>query len=673
MGMEWFSGVDITVEVSFTTAPLETPVWVDITAHVRNISTSRGKQSEFAKFAPGRMTVKLDNRGRQFDPAYTPGPFFGDLNPMKRIRAVAGFGTAEYPLFDGFVLAWPMTFPGKTDSVVTIECMDGYRILENSGLQRTAYEGAVMADNPIAYWPLQENDTSVSAVFADIVDGQDIAVQHDAYSQSVGYPGPDYVDETAPVGGSSAMFTIDQVSRAAPVAGIPYGLEFWVWMERNQTLTEPNILVRGPVVSGDQSWIQVRPSFGGGSTWLDVVFSNTDDDVGRGVGDTGFMLPVGLSHFALWYDGSDILVYINSSLVATLPLPSSASPEAAGAPVLLHQNGDVTLDGDGQVENISPFSRLSHVAVYGAGTEPDWEKHYLAGITAFGHPFAERSGARIDRVLDEIGWPDDLRDIAVGDTVHGPYLAGRASALTYLRDVETAEDGYVFVSADGKVTLRDRQWIWMTSARHLVFDDDGEPVIDEDTSEQVTTLDPPVFSCDGPMKFADITIDSHSVDVIRNIIPVDYGDDGKQIRVKDNSSVEAYGPAEEPISIPTVDRSDVARNLADYRLSEWKDPRTRITRLLVWPRSRPLTFHTVLGFDLGARARAEIAPLGIGDPIVQEVNVEGIEHDITPRGEWVTNLYCTPAVETAFEAPYFIVGDPVYGVTGAAAGNKIPF
>ena len=293
---------------------------------------------------------------------------------------------------------------------------------------------------------------------------------------------------------------------------------------------------------------------------------------------------------------------------------------------------------------------VSHLAVYDAPLSATRVlAHYHAGLYAWGHPFGERSGDRCERVLDEIGWPDELRNIDTGDTVHGPYLPAAQSALAYLRSVETTEDGGLFFGPDGRLRLRGRQAKWITPDPLVTFSDDGAGVV-----------------------YSDIVLDGNSVDPIRNIVASSY--QTGYLKVSDATSTGAYGDSDELLSLPTIDSADTARGIANYRLRQRKDPKMRIPMLTVKPRSQPDdAFDAVLGLDLGDIIGVEITPKGIGSQIAKTLAVQGIAHDIRETGEWTTRLYLSPADDTAEGHPYLIVGDATYGRIGAAAGNAIPF
>ena len=142
MGDSYYELDDITIEAAFGYELLDTsPVWTDITAYVRSIpAVRRGRTDEYSQYAPGVATVVLDNRGRRFDPEHATGPYFGDLLPMVPLRIVATHNTVDYPMFYGFVQGWPQQIgKGYTDSTVTVQVIDAFRILNQRTLPVSTY------------------------------------------------------------------------------------------------------------------------------------------------------------------------------------------------------------------------------------------------------------------------------------------------------------------------------------------------------------------------------------------------------------------------------------------------------------------------------------------------------------------------------------------------------
>ncbi len=68
----------------------------------------------------------------------------------------------------------------------------------------------------------------------------------------------------------------------------------------------------------------------------------------------------------------------------------------------------------------------------------------------------EKSGTRIGHVLDDLGWPAADRDIDTGQS--DMIASGNFDDLgvSHLRAVQEAEQGILFVAADGKMTFKDR-------------------------------------------------------------------------------------------------------------------------------------------------------------------------------------------------------------------------
>jgi hypothetical protein len=106
----------------------------DITEWVRSGSTDRGGQRELERTAEaGTGHMVLDNRDGRFTPFNVNSPYYPDILPLRRIRIQAVWDTVTYPVFQGFVESWPITFPGDMDNIVTVQIVDGFELLANDG------------------------------------------------------------------------------------------------------------------------------------------------------------------------------------------------------------------------------------------------------------------------------------------------------------------------------------------------------------------------------------------------------------------------------------------------------------------------------------------------------------------------------------------------------------
>jgi hypothetical protein len=84
------------------------------------------------------------------------------------------------------------------------------------------------------------------------------------------------------------------------------------------------------------------------------------------------------------------------------------------------------------------------------------------------------SGTRINQILDEIEWPDSMRDIDAGLTTMQDDPGTFRTSLTAMQTVATSEYGALYVDATGSFVFQDRQLTTSSvSATPTLFNDDG--------------------------------------------------------------------------------------------------------------------------------------------------------------------------------------------------------
>jgi hypothetical protein len=632
VSVAWFDGVTITVEVAFTTAPLaSSPSWTDVSAYVRGIEVDRGRSDEFSKFGPGTCSVTFSNRDRRFDPEYAAGAYFGNLNPMKKIRVRATYSATTYDLFVGFVQGWPQQYEFTFDSTVTVKCVDASRVIESSPLAGSAYGSAVVADGAVNYWPLQD-ETGANVKLATPLE------MYGATTVTSTLPLSEPLMVARDDGLSAPQFIFNSTNVATSGSAMN-GLEFW-YDSSGTSFVSPELEV---YACHDGGRIYFATSITLAGRLALIEWRNTVTDKNAVITDFRWDDYPGVHHVAIVCDGTTMTVLVDGQTVTT-----SATGAAGYGAFTDNVTGRWWRSADGTTHTTA----VSHISTSSTLTVAQAKAHYMAGRTAFGHPYGERTGARVGRVLDEIGWPAADRTLSTGDTVHGPYIPDRQSAMGYMQDAETAEDGYLFIGKNGNVVLRDRNWQW-TQASVGTFSDDGSDI-----------------------PYEAITIDANSLEPLRTAVSVTYGPNDAYLKVEDSTAKTAYGPALEALSTPTLDSSLTARSLAQYRLRAWKDPATRITELTVQPRAKAATaYPVVLALELGDRITVERTPGNpvVGSQIVKSLTVQGISHSIDVDGTWLTTLYLSPAPALGAAVPYLIVGDATYGQIGAGPGNKIPF
>ncbi len=122
----------ITLEFSPTTNPLAAPSWVNISAYLLAFETRAGRSYELGKIEAGTATIALDNADRRFDPAYTSGPYYGNLLPMRRMRLSATWSSTLYYLFSGFVEAWTPLQRGGSVVELEVPLVDAFTYFARS-------------------------------------------------------------------------------------------------------------------------------------------------------------------------------------------------------------------------------------------------------------------------------------------------------------------------------------------------------------------------------------------------------------------------------------------------------------------------------------------------------------------------------------------------------------
>jgi len=110
---------------------------VNITDQVMKVSTRRGRNRILANFEAGTATVTLNDPNSDFNPYNINSPYFGKLLPLRKIRIYAtttlNGDPVEINLFAGYITSYDTGFyeGTNTTSTVVLQCVDGFRLLNN--------------------------------------------------------------------------------------------------------------------------------------------------------------------------------------------------------------------------------------------------------------------------------------------------------------------------------------------------------------------------------------------------------------------------------------------------------------------------------------------------------------------------------------------------------------
>lgn len=607
----------LAVEVAFTTDALAEPAWVDVTGDVRFWDTWRGRNRELEAFQPGRATVVLDNRDRQYDSVNAAGPWFGNVKPMRRLRIRETFSGVTYPTFDGYVDRWQLDYPNSgKDATAVVTATDAFKIFARTDLPTSVYDDLVKSRAPDVYWRLDE--TKNSEADDDLAALNSGALGPAADGTYVGMP--NLAGEALVVkdpGGSMELTNSNDRAGTGLMGVLVDGADFDIFGGSTTSFVFEAWAI--PAWTGPSSiWLMENDGANSGTAiTFDVgaVFTFTvTTSTGTYSVSTGVMATNRRYHVVgRFVMGQPLTLWING-VKTTGQTPAGTLDLGED----LHVGYAAFAAGSGNW--VGP---ISHVSIYrGAAAEAfgdsDVADLYAAGTTPWQD---DLPGVRIGRVLDETLWPDDRREVDTGTTtLQSAELAGQTT-LDHLQKVADTEFGLLYVDRTGSVRFVER------NALSLRFPDPG--VVFGDGAGEVG---------------------------YRSFVP----DDGDQV-IRNRATISRYnGVAKTAVDAASVDehgrfdytlegllhRSDAySESYAEYIVTEYAAPRRRITTLALGPPevgAEATLLPQMLGREIGDAIVVRSRPLGGGDPFEQTCVIEGVAHRGAPGGERETTWQLSP-------------------------------
>lgn len=228
-----------------------------------------------------------------------------------------------------------------------------------------------------------------------------------------------------------------------------------------------------------------------------------------------------------------------------------------------------------------------------------------------GTPTEQSSGARINAVLDDVGWAGDLRSIDDGQATLGTQaVEAEKNALVHLQDVANSEPGEFFIGKSGSATFRDRSKA--PNSDSLVL-----------------------FSKDSGIPFTNVEV-VYGSELLYNEIIVGRSEGGTVTATNTDSAAE-YGVR--TLAVDDLLISDDA-DLAEYALvwaERYSQPEYRFDSIeLELSKITPSQQAEVLGLELSSIVEIEFEPNDIPPAINRYLEVISIDHRITSREHYVT-------------------------------------
>jgi hypothetical protein len=111
------------------------PVIVDVSTSTLNISTRRGRNLLQDQYESGQATIRINDPNGDWNPQNTSSPYYGLLQPLRKIQASAIYSGTTYGLFGGYITEYRYTYPtGQETGYVTFICYDAFRLMYNSNV-----------------------------------------------------------------------------------------------------------------------------------------------------------------------------------------------------------------------------------------------------------------------------------------------------------------------------------------------------------------------------------------------------------------------------------------------------------------------------------------------------------------------------------------------------------
>jgi hypothetical protein len=619
----------VVVEVGFGTDPLE-PVagsysWTDITDHVTSVHTKFGRDAELARTQPGTLELVIDDPDREFDPLNTAGPYYGDLVPNVPVRVYATDGGTDRPMFYGFVDGWPQTYANDWSTLITVTATDAFKLLARNRLPKDLYAREVLADNPKAYWRFEEPDGQI-----ELTDHSGNG-WHGTYPigrQNYEYNSVGLVDDsrqhqrtsgwnTDTTFGSAFAFGKVVTPTGSGPSGTAYTIEFWLqWPPVDGTAGGSLV----PYRSG------AAGLFGAGGTIVQLACTGSDPGKLNFQGrETADRIDDDLvHHIACVRNGGTVAIYVDGVDVAT-GTASTTTVDGEGGAIF----GSFTI----LPADCFEVAAVDELAIYDTAlSSARILDHYQIGSAAWAQ---DLSGARVERLLDETGWPTLFgRDIDTGNVTLGKITDRDLDLLTVAQRIEATEQGAFYVDHrqldSGVAPVRWRE-------RRALYTDTRS------TTSQFTFTDDPAA---GPsaLRYSNPTVVYDETDIVNRVEVTWEG--GLEV-VEDAASVGRYGPLTVTVDTDLTTQVE-ARNLGEHLVSVYAAPTVRVKDLTFECSADTRLYDPATLLRIDDRITFRRQPKNTGQVIERELFVRGIEHTIDRGSHWVTKVYTSEADATAY-------------------------
>lgn len=264
-----------------------------------------------------------------------------------------------------------------------------------------------------------------------------------------------------------------------------------------------------------------------------------------------------------------------------------------------------------------------------------------AAVTAItGTAAGDTTGERISLILDQVGWPQGMRDLDTGLTTCQADPGTQRSTLSALQTVEETELGAFFMDWSGLATFRDRNsLVQAAGATPTVFTDD-ETLVAGITYQAVD------FGLDD-------TLIQNAVTVQPDGLTAQYWEDADSIATYFTHSVVRSGL----LMQTEAEALDQAKAIVTARAYD----ELRVDSISLDISGDAPAARTVAALDLDFLSNIRVVRTAPGGPIDKTLLIQGVTHDMSANGRWVTKFETVEPVVAGF-----VLGSTTSGILGTS-------
>jgi hypothetical protein len=120
-------------QLGTATLQTSTSVVVDLTNQTQQINIRRGRDLTQDKFNSGTCQIRVLDLNGDWNPQNVASPYFGLLQPLRKLTISATHNAVSYPLFAGYTTAYDYTYPrGEELGYITISASDALTLFNKS-------------------------------------------------------------------------------------------------------------------------------------------------------------------------------------------------------------------------------------------------------------------------------------------------------------------------------------------------------------------------------------------------------------------------------------------------------------------------------------------------------------------------------------------------------------